>query len=150
MLTTEGTSFWYFLRSTMRIVNPRAVISWFRPPIDRLLVANGKSPYPKPRRLNEAGTLMCCRPRDLHNLDRCFHTSHTGCSTPGSLRRCRVAGIIGRFCIHSPGFRERQEAICQSCSRSYDLSPYHDRHWSVHALVQADSPYDGHGYWRVW
>jgi hypothetical protein len=27
----------------MRIINPWAVISWFRPPVDRLLVANGSS-----------------------------------------------------------------------------------------------------------
>ena len=31
---TFGTSFWYFLRGFMRIVDPVTVIGWFRPPAD--------------------------------------------------------------------------------------------------------------------
>jgi hypothetical protein len=41
-----GTAFWYFLRATMRIVDPVAVIGWFRPPMDRGIPANGT---PQPR-----------------------------------------------------------------------------------------------------
>lgn len=40
-----GTSFWYFLRGFMRIVNPVEVIGWFRPPVDRLLPANDLEIY---------------------------------------------------------------------------------------------------------
>ena len=31
-LHNTGTAFWYFLRGTMRIVDPARVAGWFRPP----------------------------------------------------------------------------------------------------------------------
>ncbi|KAF2483853.1 hypothetical protein BDY17DRAFT_294547 [Neohortaea acidophila] len=40
-----GTSFWYFLRGFMRIVDPVRVVAWFRPPVDQLLTANDLEIY---------------------------------------------------------------------------------------------------------
>ncbi|KAL9535946.1 hypothetical protein SMMN14_01086 [Sphaerulina musiva] len=33
-----GTSFWYFLRGIVRVIDPATVCGWFRPPVDGLLV----------------------------------------------------------------------------------------------------------------
>ena len=37
-----GTSFWYFLRGIMRVIDPATVCGWFRPPIDMPMEPNGK------------------------------------------------------------------------------------------------------------
>ncbi|WPH01882.1 Hypothetical protein R9X50_00473600 [Acrodontium crateriforme] len=40
-----GTSFWYFLRGIMRIIDPETVIAWFRPPSQAFMTANDLEIY---------------------------------------------------------------------------------------------------------
>ncbi|KAK3702432.1 hypothetical protein LTR37_014898 [Vermiconidia calcicola] len=40
-----GTSFWYFLRGFMRVVDPVTVISWFRPPAETHIQPNDLEVY---------------------------------------------------------------------------------------------------------
>ncbi|EME87385.1 uncharacterized protein MYCFIDRAFT_89428 [Pseudocercospora fijiensis CIRAD86] len=40
-----GTSFWYFLRGIVRIIDPATVCNWFRPPIDMPIKPNDLELY---------------------------------------------------------------------------------------------------------
>ncbi|KAF7187397.1 hypothetical protein HII31_11286, partial [Pseudocercospora fuligena] len=43
-----GTSFWYFLRGIMRVIDPATVCGWFRPPVDTPMEPNGTLTLPHP------------------------------------------------------------------------------------------------------
>ncbi|KXT17857.1 hypothetical protein AC579_5885 [Pseudocercospora musae] len=86
-----GTSFWYFLRGTMRIIDPATVCGWFRPPIDMPMEANGK-------------------PRTLHNPHRRLLPALPLGHIAGNLRRNPSTYRPDRFSTLRPPRTEK--ALC--------------------------------------
>ena len=145
-----GTAFWYFLRGTMRIVDPVAVITWFRPPMDRGIPANGTPQPPHPNTTQTNLTGYHPRPRHLHNPHRRLRPAYPSRTTHRSLRRRSTPSVPDRLRLRGASVRQSEETVRSRHRVTNDSTPYRYWCWLVPALDLTDASHGGDGYWGVW